>query len=61
MCLCMYKIYILYYLDSLAFSSKRVKKRRNSFFLFWKLFFNGKVMRIMGRCKEEIAGEKKNV
>ena len=40
MCLCTYKIYILYYLDSLAFSSKRVKKTSELvFFSFWKSFF----------------------
>ncbi len=33
MCLCMYKIYILYYLDSLAFSAKRVKKNFGTRFL----------------------------
>ena len=61
MCLCTYKIYILYYLDSLAFSTKRVKKTSELVFLFWKSFF----LRIKHYefCLdiEEIAGEKKKI
>lgn len=41
MCLCMYKIYILYYLDSLAISAKRVRKNFGTHFLFWKSMFKG--------------------
>ena len=60
MCLCTYKIYILYYQDALAFSVKRVKKLRNSFFLLWKsVFLKDKALRILHRYIEEIAGEKK--
>ena len=42
MCLCTYKIYILYYLDSLAFSAKRAKKLRNSFFCCGNHFLKDK-------------------
>ncbi len=39
MCLCMYKIYILYYLDFLAFSAKRVKKNFGTRFFVLELVF----------------------
>ena len=39
MCLCTYKIYILYYLDSLAFSSKRVKKTSELVFFVLRILF----------------------
>lgn len=62
MCLCTYKIYILYYLDSLAFSTKRVKKLRNLFFFVLKItFFNDKELLIMRRLIDGIAGEKKKI
>ncbi|AZA56888.1 hypothetical protein EG350_06735 [Chryseobacterium shandongense] len=43
---------------SCLFFEKGEKNFGTRFFVV-EIFFNGKVMRIMGRCKEEIAGEKK--